>query len=206
VVLLDLTARTDLTVLAAPEEARRQRFDDPQAARRWGNGRALLRTALAEKLGAEPAQLIIERGPKGKPRLAGSDLEFNKTDCGEVALVAMCHGRAVGLDLERHRPVKRADRIALRFFSNEERARLEGQPSPATFFDVWTTKEAVLKCDGRGLGGIPMASFSAPVGGGPTGGRWWVAPVAVGAGWSAAVALDGIASAEVRGPGDLSRR
>lgn len=167
---------------------------NPRAARRWGAGRAGLRQILAQRLGTSPARVPLVRGRRGKPEIAGSDLRFNKADSGEVAMVALCRGREVGLDLEAHRELRRAEPIARRFFAPEEQA----QAASATgFFDIWTTKEAVLKCDGGGLGSIPMASFACPVGGGPVAGRWWVLPVAWRSGWSVAVALAGTEPAEV---------
>lgn len=150
-------------------------------------------------------EIVLTRGERGKPQLEGSDLCFNKTDCGELALVAICVGREVGIDLEAHRRVLRAERIASRFFSAEEQQRLRQSPDPvAAFFDLWTTKEAVLKCDGGGLGAFAMSGFTAPPDlrlGGPVEGRWWVGSVEVEAGFSAAVALAGPDPKEPAGSG-----
>lgn len=146
----------------------------------------------------------LVRGEHGKPAVAGSDLRFNKTDCGELALVATCPGRDVGIDLEAHRSVLRSERIAARFFSEEEGRRLSQAKEPlVTFFDLWTTKEAVLKCDGGGLGAFPMSGFTAPddlPAGGSVGGRWWVKSLDIGPGFSAAIAVEGV-SAEAVGLG-----
>lgn len=179
------------------EQVRVERFGNPDAARRWAAGRAGLRQVLADAANAEPSELVLTRGERGKPGLAGSALRFNKSDSGEFAAVAVCESREVGLDIEQHREVKRADRIARRFFSDSEQRALDALPEDQrrrAFFDCWTIKEAVLKCDGGGLGAIPMASCSAPLDPGWEGtisDTWWAARLHIGAELSAAVVLAG---------------
>lgn len=197
VVVYDLRESFDQSVLSPAEQERVRRFGSADAARRWAAGRAGLREVLAEAVGAVPAELELTRGSHGKPALAGSSLRFNKSDSGELAAVALCDEREVGLDVETHRDVKRAARIAARFFSDAEQEALAVLPMDErrrAFFDCWTVKEAVLKCDGGGLGAMPMASFSAPLGAqwqGPISDAWWGARLQVGAELSAAVVLAG---------------
>ncbi len=156
-----------------------------------------MRTVLGEALGVSSVDVPLTRGAHGKPGLAGSSLKFNKSDSGELAAVALCDAREVGLDIERHRDVKRADRIARRFFSDSEQRALEAlreHQQRRAFFDCWTVKEAVLKCDGGGLGAIPMASYSAPLDAdwqGTISDTWWAARLQMGTELSAAVALAG---------------
>ena len=152
---------------------------------------------LGEALGVSPADVAITRGDHGKPALAGSSLYFNKSDSGELAAVALSESRQVGLDIEQHRDVKRADRIARRFFSDSEQHELAALPEDQrrrAFFDCWTIKEAVLKCDGGGLGAIPMASYTAPLDPdweGTISDSWWAARLQLGPDLSAAVVLAG---------------
>lgn len=204
VVSYDLRAPFDESSLSAPERARVARFSRPEAARRWAAGRAGLRRLLAEALGCGPAEVELERGPHGKPAVVGSTIRFNKSDTGDVAAVAICDGREVGLDMEQHRQVLYAARIEARFFSPVERAGLAGL-TPAdrrrAFFDCWTVKEAVLKCDGGGLGAMPMSSFSAPLDAAWSGAiadRWWAARFDCGAQLSGAVVVEGSAPASLR--------
>ena len=184
-------------MLSAQERARVERFASPDAARRWAAGRAGLRAILGDAVGSNPRQVVLTRGPHGKPGLAGSELKFNKSDTGETAAVGLCESREVGLDIEHHRNVKRADRIARRFFSESEQRELAALPEDqrrAAFFDCWTVKEAVLKCDGGGLGAFPMASYSAPLDPdwqGRIGDTWWGARLRLGTGLSAAVVVAG---------------
>ena len=197
VVLYDLRDPFDPEVLSPEERARVSRFASPDAARRWAAGRVGLRRVLAEAVDADPGALILTRGSHGKPGLADSTLRFNKSDSGEFAAVALCDEREVGLDIELHRDVKRAERIAARFFSDSERDQLDAL-SPdqrrRAFFDCWTVKEAVLKCDGGGLGAMPMASYSAPLDPGWSGAisdTWWAARLELRPELSGAVVLAG---------------
>ena len=187
----------DIGLLSDQERTRVERFASADAARRWAAGRAGLRRVLADATGTDPSVLVLIRGDHGKPALADSSLKFNKSDSGETAAVALCESREVGLDIERHREVRRSERIAGRFFSESERESLDalsGSDRRRAFFDCWTIKEAVLKCDGGGLGAIPMASYTAPIDSGwrgPIADRWWAARLELVAELSAAVVLAG---------------
>lgn len=191
-------------MLSEQERVRVERFGSRDAARRWAAGRAGLRHVLADAAQMDPSQLALTKGPHGKPALSGSSLRFNKSDSGEIAAVALCESREVGLDIEQHRDIQRADRIARRFFSDSERDALDALPEDRrrrAFFDCWTLKEAVLKCDGGGLGALPMASYSAPLDPdwqGTISGLWWGARLNLAPAVSAAVAIAGTEPATVQ--------
>ena len=117
-----------------------------------------LETVLARYLGVEPSSLTLERTPLGKPELRGAPLRFNLAHSGEVALVAVALGRAVGVDVERMRPG--ADRWALvrHALTARERGELDALPPgrrARAFLSVWARKEALLKAAGVGLGVDP---------------------------------------------------
>ena len=194
---LDAGWADDESPLSADERRRAELFRRPEARRRFVAARVGLRVILGRYLGRGPADVPIDLEPAGKPRLAAagvgeSTLEFNLSHSGELALVAVADGGAVGVDVERLRPVKRLEEIAVRFFSRREHdAILAAAPAgrPDAFLRCWTGKEAVLKAIGLGLG-HPLDSFDAwpvdPAGGwinlpprSPDGAvRCWLAPVA----------------------------
>ena len=63
--------------------------------------------------------------------------------------------RAVGVDIERIRPVDHAG-LAARFFHPDEAAFLRASLDPQTdFVTVWTLKESFLKAEGCGLSRSP---------------------------------------------------
>jgi 4'-phosphopantetheinyl transferase len=193
-------------ILTAEEFDRLARFRREADARREAAGRGALRLLLGGYLGVDPALLAIAAGPFGKPEApaAGSGgVRFNLAHSGDWVLLAFVRGFEVGVDLEQWREIG-AEEVARRAFADEEfaawRRRPEAQRAGA-FFDLWTAKEAYLKALGRGLGKDPR-SFEVRIGSGgdaelvwcaddpeaPR--RWRLQSLAVGPGYSAAIAVD----------------
>jgi 4'-phosphopantetheinyl transferase len=70
-----------------------------------------------------------------------------------VALLCFAHVE-VGVDVERMRPVARADRIIARVFSESTRRCLAAVPTAeraSAFFAAWTQREALVKAVGGAL-------------------------------------------------------
>lgn len=144
----------------------------------------LLRGVLARYLERPLEEIELAIGEHGKPRLAdrAERLEFNLSHSGGVALVAVCRGRAVGVDVERIDPSRDLLGLAERALDLEAVAAVRAAPPArraAVFYDRWTRHEARLKCLGVGLGG--------PADGEPVA----VAPLDIGPGYAAAVAVLG---------------
>jgi hypothetical protein len=97
---------------------------------RLPNSPGILRQVLAVYTGQEPAQIRLQEGRHGKPRLAdpAGRLRFNLSHSGELALVAVSGEFEVGVDVERLRPKR------------EE-----------SFYRDWACHEAHVKCLGIGL-------------------------------------------------------
>jgi 4'-phosphopantetheinyl transferase len=144
-------------LLSADETERAERFRIERVRRRFVVCRGALRLILARYTGDAPDRLRFAYGAHGKPGLApspGSDLRFNVSHSDGIALCAVARGREIGVDVERLRPLPRAERIAERFFSLPERAALRGLPEEQrleAFFTCWTRKEAYIKARGDGL-------------------------------------------------------
>ncbi|ELR97510.1 4'-phosphopantetheinyl transferase superfamily protein [Gloeocapsa sp. PCC 73106] len=123
-------------------------------------GRGYLRIILSRYLQLKPQEIEFNYTPKGKPYLAHqfleSNLQFNLSHSHELILYALTLDKPIGIDLEYLRPFPEAEKIAQRFFSPREAAFISNCPdslkSPA-FFQGWTSKEAVLKATGEGIGG-----------------------------------------------------
>ena len=130
--------------------------------RAFGDSRSGLLTLAAGLLlyaifGEQTSHSQFERGRRGKPALANHS-PFNITHAGDYAVLALSK-EAVGVDLERFRPLD-WQRIAERFFHPEERAYLAHSPEPEKdFFRIWTLKESYLKAEGTGFSVSP-ASFA----------------------------------------------
>jgi 4'-phosphopantetheinyl transferase len=171
---------------------------------------AALRSILASYLEAEPRAIRFSIDEGGKPRLDPAwnalPLTFNLSHSRGRALVAVTHGREVGVDLERLRRDLPMDRLASRFFAPREIAALRSTPESlraAAFFATWTRKEAFVKATGAGIFRQSLQSFAVSVdpGTGPVplsipghdaeAGRWRLESIAPPPGYAAAVAVEG---------------
>jgi 4'-phosphopantetheinyl transferase len=158
----------ELAVLSADEQARAARFIRARERRRFARCRAALREILGRLLDEPPGSLQFRAAAQGKPeldsagfaneRLAGRcDLRFNVSHSSELALIAVCRGRELGVDLERVRTIGEADRIVASFFSPAEQiefAAIADDAKSLAFLRGWTRKEAILKGLGIGLAGL----------------------------------------------------
>jgi 4'-phosphopantetheinyl transferase len=167
----------------------------------------LTRHLLGRYLGVPAHDLIFTTNPAGKPKLAlaGGSISFNLTHASGRALLAVCDGRDVGVDLEQRRfDVEPLD-IARYCFFGSERTAIEQAPEQDqrdTFLRYWVAKEAVLKGEGIGLG-FPLDHFQVQFNPGSSSARivsfdkqqlagdWIVRMLPCDPGWFAAVAARG---------------
>ena len=126
----------------------------------WARSRGVLRALLGRYLDRDPRKLRFVLGPHGKPALLfegpgpATDLRFNLSHSGCLALYAVTVGRNVGIDVET--PRRRVDELAVaeRVLGSEQAQRLAGFKSDARareFLRAWVAHEAVVKCLGLGL-------------------------------------------------------
>lgn len=118
-------------------------------------GRQLLRHALLQAgfaPGVEP-----ERLPGGKPVIPG--FPFSISHAGEWAVCAVSDG-AVGVDLERERPLRHPVERKLTVREQEELCALPPEQRASGFFELWVLKEAALKYTGLGLAGLAEVEVS----------------------------------------------
>ncbi len=150
-----LRSRAD-EVLSEPERRRAARFHFSRDRERYVAGHLALRDILGRTLSLAPARLAFADGPSGKPWLPEApSLQFNLSEAGGLALVAVTLERAVGVDVEHLRDDASLFDVAERFFSpHEVRCLRAVDPSAriAAFFRIWTRKEAYIKALGEGLG------------------------------------------------------
>jgi phosphopantetheinyl transferase len=126
--------------------------------------RLLLRCLLAAATGRSEASFEIMSDRNGKPHLSDGTIAFNLSHAGDQVAVALAHG-AVGVDIEgldslcgaaEDAPFCHLDRA----LSEAERAAVSRLPEAARrlrLLEIWTRKEALIKCDGRGFGLDPAA-------------------------------------------------
>ena len=143
--------------LSPGERVRADRFAFQRDRMRFVAARAGLRGLLASRLGCLPEAVEIVTGIHGKPALSdrhGSDLRFNVSHSGDLAVYALAHGREVGVNVEALREDFDGDEIAARCFTAGEYSEFRALPQalrPLAFFNGWTRKEAFVKALAQGL-------------------------------------------------------
>jgi 4'-phosphopantetheinyl transferase len=156
--LVDLDAGSKLDGrrgLSDDEWRRADRFVFADDRRRFIAAHAGLRQVLSHWAGEPAAELQFEAGPFGKPVLsAWPQTQFNLSHSGDAALIGVADGVALGVDIERLRPMADLLALAQRVFTPGEQQALEATDlaqRAQAFFRGWTRKEACLKAVGSGL-------------------------------------------------------
>ena len=146
------------TILTEDEIERARRLRIPRKGADFAAARTALRVVLGAYLGSAPRQVELAYLPDGKPQLAdpqmAAQLQFNLSHSGDWMLLALSQGIALGVDIERMRPLEGQGWALAQLFSAEERellATLSKAQRDAAFVTAWTVKEAVGKADGRGI-------------------------------------------------------
>lgn len=189
-------------LLDQQEQQRAGAIHDLGARRRFVAAHGASRRILSHYLGVAPRAIRWRRGPHGKPDLAHprSDLRFNLSHSGALAVLAVSDQRPVGVDVQEVNRTVDASVLAARFFPDEE-AGWVAAARPARRHDrftrLWVRKEACLKAAGaRLLPGLrlPVAGPGATLVRDPTGaiaGDYLVRDLAAPSGFRAAAALAG---------------
>ncbi len=168
--------------------------------------RGALRTLLAAYTGWPAAALCFNYSDTGKPYLdcgsgtpAGAarpaasvsnlDIAFNVSHSGGWVVLAFGRNRQVGVDLEQIRRDLDVLKIAARYFTPEETARIQAAADPqAAFFHHWARKEAYVKAAGSALF-RELSSFSVPDEDGEKDG-WYFQRLEAGSAYASAVVSD----------------
>lgn len=152
-------------MLAPSERVRATRFRSHVDAHRFVERRTALREILGGYLRIAPAAVAFNLNEFGKPSVLASetctDLSFNTSHSGALALIAVGRSVQLGIDIELQRSGVETLAIAAQFFAAAELASLAAlgpHAQIAGFFNAWTRKEAVVKALGGGLS-IPLNAF-----------------------------------------------
>lgn len=200
--------RTQLArFLDAAEISRMERFHFLRDRAGFAVSQGLLRWLLGRYLEIPPQQVRFQRGPWGKPALAGKQagagLCFNLSHAGGLAAFAFSRCRAVGLDVEQVRGMVDIEAMVSGCFHEREKARfaaLAPSQRQSRFFECWTEKEAFVKATGEGFSRSPdsfyMTGFREgklnvyrPVGAGIDSREWGIMAFKPAAGFAGALAF-----------------
>lgn len=109
-----------------------------------------------EKTADEPLPLEYTFGENGKPYLKNYPYYFNLSHSGEY-IFCVISMQEVGVDIQRAKQLK-DDRIAQRFFSEEEKKALAAcdtaEERQELFYRLWACKEAYGKLTGQGIAAV----------------------------------------------------
>jgi 4'-phosphopantetheinyl transferase len=153
--------------LSQDEKERADQFHFPSDKNDFVVSRGLLRKVLASYVNIKPDEIRFNYGEKGKPALAedhDARIHFNLAHSRGHILLGVAQERAIGVDLELIRDDLEAEKIAERFFSDQEKValrRISPELRTRAFFICWTRKEAYIKARGDGL--LPLDRFDVSV-------------------------------------------
>jgi len=166
----------DALMLSTDEQKRAKAFQAERDRARYIVSHVALRSILARYLSWPPSKIRYQAGPHGKPSLLESGgLEFSLARSGTVALIAVCQGARIGVDIELKRfnqatsNALAPDLLALarHYFSPDERRTLSLLPiagQASAFYRIWTRKQAYIKASGNFGSNSSLVDFSVSVG------------------------------------------
>ena len=176
-----------LETLSPEEWMRAGRLHFERDRDRFLAARGLVRTILGSYLEVDPHAIEFGVGEHGKPEIRdpATLLRFNVSHSDDLMLLAVTHGRELGIDLEHMKPHLSFETLADHYFDPEEAWELRQLPREERawkFYDVWTCTEAQLKANGAGLAhGARVLDAD----------RWSLLKLTPAAGFAAALAVEG---------------
>lgn len=122
--------------------------------------RLLRDRVLRELTGHDDPARLIQRTAMGKPFLPDHpEISWSCSSCGGATGIAWGLSRALGFDIEGLNPELIDDDLVRRCLTPNEQSVHSAaiRADPSRFFEIWTRKEAALKCIGTGLHLLPDA-------------------------------------------------
>ena len=151
-------------LLTEHEREREHQMHFARDRRRYLVTRALVRIVLSKYApSVVPHEWAFTSNRYGKPDIANpapqaANLTFNITHSGQLIVVGVARGIALGVDTENVRVRRAPLDIADDYFTSDEVVNLRAQSAEIQqrrFFEYWTLKESYIKARGMGLS-IPL--------------------------------------------------
>lgn len=155
--LRDAAAEEFEKIISPDERAKAGRFRFSAHGRQFIVGRGILRVILGRYLEMKPERIVFEYNPYGKPAVGGklrSEIKFNLSHSGDLAIYAFSRRREIGVDIESIQAFSIDEQMAAQCLTPREIEFLNILPENLRvqfFFNCWTRKEAYLKARGKGL-------------------------------------------------------
>lgn len=160
-----LYSQKNIQFLASDEQSRLTKIKCPRRYREYLCGHILARLIISQKLGVSWQKVQLSSNRHGKLYLPATTkpLTFNISHSGEWWVLALAEKGELGIDIESPCNSQLLNEdilpIAQRNFSFQEYNLLNQLPDELkqkNFYRMWTTKEAVLKAIGVGLGSLSL--------------------------------------------------
>lgn len=159
VLAIDELQQCDLeSFMTSRERARLSRFNRRDDRLRHAGSRALLRAAVADRLGGSVRQVDIGQRCEncgshehGRPHVSHHGLHVSISHSESLAIVAITDEGPIGVDVEWRNDARALRPVAAHIVGPDEVT----PTTPETFFRMWCRKEAVVKALGVGLA-MPM--------------------------------------------------
>lgn len=152
------------SLMSKENQNRVERFRFIDDKKRTVAGEMLARIAISAWCNVSPESIVFNKSKNGKPFAEGLDVEFNISHSHDMVVCAVSD-KPIGIDIEKIRPINL--NVAKRICTKDELVYLFGhEPNDADFnqkpdnttltrfFEIWTAKEAYVKCIGTGIGDI----------------------------------------------------
>ncbi len=113
-------------------------------------GEMLAKKMISQKLDIEIKDIHFLKDQNGKPYAENIDIEFNISHSGDYVVCAISN-TPIGIDIEQIRDIKDS---LIRYVCQENELQYVYEISQETqkhFFEIWTSKEAYVKCIGTGM-------------------------------------------------------
>jgi 4'-phosphopantetheinyl transferase len=158
-----------LPVLDSAERSRYEGYQDPDQRARFGTGRLVAKSVIAEMIGARPQEIRFVATcrrcsePHGKPSLAPGfpPLELSISTSGERVAVAVMNGFQVGVDVLRIDRASDVYKLTRHSFDPIERSLWLELPTSERvdgYFRVCARKSSMLKATGK-LADYPLSDI-----------------------------------------------
>ena len=137
----DLPGLEAESLLSSEERKKAEAFYFEMNRRQYIRGRAFLRKKLSELLSLAPDKIVLATGEHGKPFLPNSDLVFNLSHSGSLALYAFSRKQeALGVDIEERSRSVKIHELGRHCFTEKEIELLNEAPlanQNDLFFRIW---------------------------------------------------------------------
>ncbi|PDQ22556.1 hypothetical protein CN311_02925 [Mesorhizobium sanjuanii] len=150
-------------VLSPAERERAEKIRHMDTRLSYLQAKSAFRIILAAHLHVPPRDLQMTVSRFGKPQLPAHGIEVSQSHSHDWSAVAVSALGLVGIDIERWRPLADYRQLACHIMTDQEAGVFEDSPSELTvrkFLELWTRKEAVLKCAGLGLRQDPRGLYT----------------------------------------------